>query len=59
LHKLGVRLVISTRAIEITDEGALFVDKEGRSTRRAVESVILAAGSVSRKRSLSMRLRTW
>jgi NADH dehydrogenase FAD-containing subunit len=59
LHKLGVRLVISTRAIEITDEGVLFVDKEGRSTRRAVESVILAAGSVSRKRSLSMRLRTW
>jgi len=48
LHKLGVRLVTSTRAIEITDEGVLFVDKEGRSTRRAVESVILAVGAVSR-----------
>jgi 2,4-dienoyl-CoA reductase (NADPH2) len=48
LHKLGVRLVISTRAIEITDEDVLLVDKEGRSTRRAVESVILAVGSVSR-----------
>lgn len=48
LHKLGVRLVTSTRAAEISDEGVLLVDKEGRFTRRAVDSVVLAAGSVSR-----------
>lgn len=48
LHKLGVRLVTSTRAAEISDEGVMLVDKEGRSTRRAVDSVVLAVGSVSR-----------
>ena len=48
LVELGVRLVTSTRAAEISDEDVLLVDKEGRSTRRAVESVILAVGSVSR-----------
>jgi len=48
LAELGVKLVTSTRAAEINDEGVLFVDKEGRSTSRAVDSVVLAVGSVSR-----------
>jgi len=48
LAEAGVRLLTSTRATEITDEGVLLVDRKDRSLCRAIDSVVLAVGSVSR-----------
>ena len=48
LAEAGVRVLTSTRVTEISGEGVLLMDREGRSIHRAVDSVVLAVGSVSR-----------
>jgi len=49
LAELRVSLLTSTRATGISDEGVVLVDSKGKSTYRAVQGVVLAAGSVSRR----------
>lgn len=48
LAELGVRLLTSARAAEISDEDVVLVDKEGKCTRRAIDNMVLAVVSVSR-----------
>lgn len=47
LNELGVSISTSTKVIEIADEGVVFLNKEGKKTSRAPDTVVLATGVMS------------
>jgi 2,4-dienoyl-CoA reductase-like NADH-dependent reductase (Old Yellow Enzyme family)/thioredoxin reductase len=48
LKELGVSILISTRIVEITSGGVVMADREGKSIHKSFNTIVLAAGSVSR-----------
>ncbi|MBW1780671.1 MAG: FAD-dependent oxidoreductase [Deltaproteobacteria bacterium] len=47
LNESGVSISTATRVIEITGEGVVFLDKEGKKTSRTFDTVVLATGVMS------------
>ncbi len=49
LKELGVSILTSIRIVEITSGGVLMANREGKSIHKSFKTIVLAAGSVSRR----------
>ena len=47
LNELGVSISTSTKVVEIADDGVVLLDKHGKTTSRAPDTVVLAVGVMS------------